>query len=53
MSTAAGLLFPDMIEDDDRPEITASVSDVSMKIIAAPVVILLRKVVPPPAPNTD
>ncbi len=50
----AGLLLLDMIEDDDGcPEIYASVRDVSMKITAAPVVILLRNVVPPPAPKTD
>lgn len=34
-------------------EMYASVSEVSMKIIAAPVVILLMKVLPPPAPKTD
>jgi len=43
-----------MIDDDDGfPEMYAKVKDVSMKITAAPVVILLRNVVPPPAPNTD
>ncbi len=31
----------------------AKVSEVSMKIMAAPVVSLLRKVAPPPTPNND
>ena len=35
------------------PERYAKVSEVSMKMIAAPVVTLLMKVLPPPAPNTD
>jgi hypothetical protein len=53
-AAAAGLLLPDMIDDDDGfPEMYARVRDVSMKITAAPVVILLRNVVPPPAPKTD
>jgi len=43
-----------MIEEEDGcPEIYARVSEVSMKITATPVVILLRNVEPPPAPNTD
>ena len=48
--------FPlsDMIDEDDgKPDIYASVREVSIKTIAAPVVILLRNEVPPPAPNTD
>jgi len=46
--------FDDMIDEDpDFPERYAKVNDVSMKIIAAPVVILLMKVLPPPAPKTD
>src|SRR6185369_8485875 len=56
---AAGALFwagadlPDMMEelflDDER---CARVSEVSMKSMAAPVVILFMKVLPPLAPNT-
>lgn len=43
-----------MIEDvEGIPETYASVSEVSMKMTAAPVVILLKNDVPPPAPNTD
>jgi hypothetical protein len=48
------LAAPDIIDDDDgNPETYASVNEVSMKITAAPVVILLRNDVPPPAPKTD
>ena len=44
----------DMIDElPDFPERYASDNDVSIKMIAAPVVILLMKVLPPPAPNTD
>jgi hypothetical protein len=51
---AAGAAFPDIIDDEDgSPEMYARVREVNMKMIAAPVVILLRKVVPPPAPKTD
>jgi len=43
-----------MIEEDEgSPERYASVKDVSINTMAAPVVILLRNVVPPPAPKTD
>jgi hypothetical protein len=53
-AAAAGLLFEDMTDDEDgSPERYANVSDVSIKITAAPVVILLKNVVPPPAPKTD
>lgn len=52
--TGADLAAPDIIDDDDGvPEIYANVNEVSMKITAAPVVILLRNDVPPPAPKTD
>jgi len=44
----------DMIDElPDFPEKYASVNEVSIKMIAAAVVILLMKVLPPPAPNTD
>ncbi len=42
-----------MEEDDGCPERYARVNDVSIKITAALVVNLLKKVVPPPAPKTD
>ena len=37
----------------DFPERKASDKDVNIKTMAAAVVILLMKVLPPPAPNTD
>ena len=44
----------DMIDEfPDFPERNASDNEVSIKMIAAAVVILLMKVFPPPAPNTD
>ena len=44
----------DMIDElPDFPERYASDNDVNIKMTAAPVVILLIKVLPPPAPNTD
>ena len=46
--------MPDMIEEVPVwPDRYARVSEVSIKIMAAPVVSLLMKVFPPPAPNTD
>ena len=42
-----------MDELPDLPDWYASTSDVSMKMMAAPVVILLMNVLPPPAPKTD
>ena len=44
----------DMIDElPPFPDMKASVRDVSMKIMAALVVNLLKNVVPPPAPKTD
>ena len=46
--------FEDMIDElPALPDMKASDSEVSMKMIAALVVSLLMKVLPPPAPKTD
>lgn len=48
------MLLPDIMDEEDGwPEKYARDREVSMKIMAAPVVILLKNVVPPPAPKTD